>query len=277
MEETPKPRRRNVFASIGDALLVPDKAFTNDAIYTSRRVVIFAVIFVLAAVGVILTSQFHQNEVMWELSYQLSADRLENMLAGATEAELAEAKREIREQISGGDLQWLSHLSAVISTGIFSFLYVIEIWVILILAAPFFGADEEPLDGKKHKRSNYLAWYAAVPYGLTALSTGIILLFKDPASIGNVLTLQEYTRATDISFSLMSLIGTPDVHPLLRYLLVSLTNPIYLWGIVVIFLGSAVVLRIKEASKRFGLVAVVVGILALQTWLFEAIGTMFTG
>lgn len=285
MEETntpdqtpePKPRRKNTFAAIADALLVPEKAFADPATFTARRIILFLLIFVTAVTGVLLTNRFHQNQVMHDLSYQMAERQIERLMSSASEEEIAAAKEAARDQIDSGQTAWIGYITAGITTGLFAYLYVLEIWVILILAAPFFGADEEPLDGKKHKRSNYLAFFAAIPYGLNALATGIILSFKDPSTIGNVLTLEEYTRQTDLSFSLVSLFGTPDIHPLLRYLLVNLTNPIYLWGLVVLFLGGRAVFKIKENSKLVGLVGVVFVILALQTWLFEAIGKVFTG
>ena len=275
---TPKPM--NVFTAVAAAILTPEQAFHDSHIFSPRRIVVFALIVVAATCGALLTSRFHQNDTMRELSYQMSDRQIERFMTGMTEAELAEAKVRAREQISGSQGLWMRFVTSGITTGTSMFLYIIEIWVVILLASPFFGAVEDPIDGKKHKRSSYLAYYAAVPSGLNILATGIIFLLKDPASIDNVLTLEEYSRVTDLSFNLVSLFGTLDVHPLLKYLLDNLTNPLYLWGLAILYFGGRTVLRINGTSKMLMLVGVLVAVLALQSWLFviisEAIGSVMS-
>ena len=266
------PKRINSFSTILTAILTPEHAFSDPEIFSTRRIVVFGYILIAATVGMLLTTMFHQNDVMRELSIRVSDRQVERFMTGADEDELADAKAAASGRISGKRNIAAALLSSGFSAAVSTFLYVIEVWIILVLASPFFGAAEDPLDGKAHRRSSYLAYYVAVPYGLNVLVTGIIFLFKDPASIGNVLTLADYNRVTNVSFNLVSLFKMPDIHPMFRYLLDSLTNPFYLWGLVILFFGGKAVLRIKDSSRMIALVIVLVVVLALQNWLFDAIG-----
>jgi hypothetical protein len=164
---------------------------------------------------------------------------------------------------------------AIIAPGMW-LIILLEAWLLAIILMQFFGGEEQPLDEKKHRRSFYLAAYALIPQAIQEVLRGVILVFKDPTQIGNVLTLAEYAEATEISFSLLSLFDISGLPGIVEYILFNLTNPFFLWALAIGLFGGISVYRIKAGKMGMAL-GVMVLIFGLQAQLLRLIQGGFGG
>ena len=268
-------KKGNLFTETYKALITPDTAFSEGSVFTVPRIAVLALIIVAVTAGAILSLTFHQNETMRTLTIEESTRRIERMMASAPEEARQEAYRRANEQLNRQGLSFQIVFGVIFGAGIW-LIVLVEAWFLAIILLQFLGGEEQSLDEKKHRRSFYLASYALIPLALQELIKGVILVFKDPAEIGNVLTLAEYGEATEVSLSLLSLFDLSELPGIIEYLVYNLTNPFFLWALVVGLFGGVAIYRVKAGKMSIAL-AVIVVLFGLQAQLLNLIQGGFGG
>ena len=257
------------------ALIAPDRSFGRENLFTVSRFLLFGLIFALVFAGSVLTQKFMQNETMQTLSIAETTRRIEKMMANAPKERRDEAIQRAIQTQSSGRLSVMMVVRLVFGPAIW-LAFVLEVWFLGIILMQFFGGEEKPVGTKKHRRSLYLALYGVAPLAFQALIRGLVYFFKDPTAIGNVLTLDEYMEAAEVSFSLIALLGIGGLAGFAKYLAHNLTNPFCLWALAVAFFGGRSVFAVR--SRKIALAVFVIFVLVgLQGRLFTMITGMFGG
>jgi hypothetical protein len=260
----------NFITGLYRALVLPDKAFLEDALFASSRFPLFFLILVLAFSGAASTWRFHQNETMNVLSAADNARRIDSILANVPEEDRNEMVEQVTA-ISGGTAA--SIIGLIVSTALW-FVLFIEIWLLGILLMQFLGGEETPVGEKKHRKSQFLSLYCLIPLSFQELARGIVYYFKDASAIGSVLTLGEYDLATRVSFSVLALFGVSGAGGLMGFLLLNVTNPFFLWTVAVALFGGKGVFRVGAGKMTIAL-AVIFVFVGIQGQLLAGIQTFF--
>ena len=256
-------------------LITPDKSFIREELFTSSRLLLFLLIFVLVFAGSVLTQKFFQNETMRVLTMEEATRRVEKMMANAPKEQREAAILRAQESQSSSGMNVVTIVGVVLGGAVWP-VFVIEVWFLGILLMQFLGGEEKPVGEKKHRRSLYLALYALIPLALEALIKGVVFFFKDPADIRSVLTLADYMAETEVSFSLAAYLEITMLSGFLKYLAHNLTNPFCLWSLAVAIFGGRGVFAVPSIKAAFAVLVIFV-LVGLQGQLFKMITGVFGG
>ena len=257
------------------ALVSPDRTLADDRTFKTPRIVPFLLILALALAGTALALRFSSSPALRDLTTREVLARLDRMMASAPPEQREEARRQTL-----ASLQNQSPVVAFVSAGAFVIaqwlLSIVQIWLLFILVPQFMGGEEQPVETRRHRRTQYLALFACVPLALQELLRGVVLSVMDPSRLANVTTLAELQRAAEVNFSIpflagLTLIGTPEV---LRGVVFNLTNPFVLWAAYVLIWGGASVLRISRLKTAIA-GAVVFALFTVEGALLAQVGRLF--
>ncbi len=257
------------------ALVAPDKSFKREEQFFVSRFLLFLLIFVLVFTGSVLTQKFFANDTMRALTLEEAGRRIEKMMANAPKEQREEATRRVLESQGAGGIGVMMVAGLILSAAVWP-LFVLEVWFLGIILMQFLGGEEKPVGAKKHRRSLCLALYAVLPLALQAVGKGVVYYFKDPADIGSVLTLREYTDAAEVSFSLFALLDIGAVSGFIKYLAGNLTNPFCLWSFAVAVFGGKNVFAVRSGKMAIA-VSIIFVLIGLQSRLFAMITGVFGG
>ena len=257
------------------AIFAPERAFEETDTFLVPRVFLFFIIIIPVFAGGILSAQFHNNEVLKTLTIMSVDRRIDRIMGDAPEEDKERARARALGPRQSEHLPPLAILGLAAGSLVWIAL-IFELRLFGILLMQFFGGEEAQLDGKKHRRSLYLASYALIPVAFQEAVRGIILSFKDPQNIGNVLTIEKYREATGLSMSLLSLFELSAIPRFAEYIALSLTNPFYLWALAIALLGGHSVYKIKT-FKMAAALAIIIIFLSLQNQLIDTVQNIGIG
>jgi hypothetical protein len=255
-------------AAVPMALVRPDRAFRDPAIYRVPKLSIVIVLFLFSLVGQRLSWGYNENPYAKQLMLAELDARMSSLMASAPSEVRAQVRSELVGSVLGGQANLAIAIGILFNSAVF-LLLPLEVWLISIIVTQFFGGQEER---HGHKRPALtLCLVAFMPPAVGRLLAGIVLSLKSPDAVANALTMKEYNELSAVHFDFFSLLGIHGIPGILASLLRLLTDPLFLWALCVIILGGREVfrLRLKSAVAQS---AVLVLLLALQSTLLAAIG-----
>lgn len=268
-------RRLGFLPGLYRALIIPDRSFAQEDLFTVSRFFLFLQLCLFVFSGSMLTQRFHQNETMQTLSARETTRRIEKMMANVPREQREAAIRRALGTQNPGRFSLATALGLIAAAALWP-LFVLEIWFLEIILMQFLGGEEKPLGNRKHRRSQYLVLFAIVPIALQVLVRGVVYAVKDPSTVGSVLTMEEYTAAVEVSFSLVALLGLRGLPGLAKYLVHNLTNPFCLWTLAVATFGGKSVFAVR-IGRSLVMVSVVFVLIGLQNQLFAKISGFLGG
>jgi len=153
--------------------------------------------------------------------------------------------------------------------GVRFLLVLVEVWLVSLVAAQFFGGQEERGDGRRPSWTLFLV--AFVPLALRKLAAGVVMSLRNPDAAANALTLADYRTLSAARFDLLSLFPFGSAGGFAASAGRILTDPFFLWTLAILCLGGREVYRIR-IKGALGLCLVLVAALALQATFFAAVG-----
>jgi hypothetical protein len=258
----------SALASIPQALVRPDTAFSKSDVFRFPKPVIALFLFLLYVLGLRLAAGFDQNPHAKELAVAEVAARLGAMMANAP----PEAQKKVRDQalsqILGSQGGIMTAVSIVISGLLFVGL-ILELWLLCAIVTQFFGGQEERHGRERPSLTLFMT--AFLPLALRKLLQGIVLSFRNPEIASNALTLTEYRSMSAVRFDLFSFLPPLGLPSFVATLLKFATDPFVIWTFAVLAFGGREIYRISMKSA-VGQSAVLLLILCLQFTLFARIG-----
>ena len=180
-----------------------------------------------------------------------------------------EELRSARKSLTG-EVPRPGRVSTSVPGGLF-LLYLTELWALLVLYAQFAGGEELPVGERRHRRSLMLAAYTLAPLALRELASGLLVGLQDPSGVRNAVSAAGYRAATGISFSPLSLLELDPVPAFVRFILLFLTDPFFIWAGFVLCAGCREVFRLKGSRAAIP-VFVMAAAFALNETALESIG-----
>lgn len=266
-EKTPVPIR------LRDAVLPlvsPRKGFSGPGFPAVAPIFLFVSLFAVYTAGRRLEHEFYLSPQLTLLEIQDARTVIDRMMEGAPESVKAEALRGAVESLTGEGSAVSDAISTAVPGGLF-LLYLTELWALLVLYAQFAGGEELPVGERHHRRSLVLAAYALAPFAIRELASGLVIGLQDSSGVRNAVSAAGYRAATGISFSPLSLLELGPVPAFVRFVLLFLTDPFFIWAGVVLWAGCREVFRLQ--GKRAVIpVFVMAAAFALNEAALESIG-----
>jgi len=232
------------------------------------RLPLVLLLFVVYVCGERLVQGFYQNAHAKTLAVLDVANRMNGLLQTAPTQVQDRARGQALDAILGPRSGFMTAVGIAFS-GLGFLLVALETWLVSLVAAQFFGGQEERTDGR---RSSWLLFLVAfVPLALRKLAAGVVMSLRDPAAASNALTLTDYQALSTVRFDLVSLLPFGRAHTFLGFAGRLLSDPFVLWTFAILCLGGREVFRIRTRGA-LGLCAVLLVVLALQARLFSAVG-----
>lgn len=254
--------------SVWRALVRPDLGF-QDTVKPAAIPLLLLALFLTYCAGERLVAGYYQNPYMSSLAVLEVQSRIDAVMFGAPPEARERAKDQMLGSLLGASSRLFRSVSIVASSAVF-LLLVLEAWLIHAVLSQFFGAQEERL-ATGTRPSQLLFLVAFLPLSFRKLVEGLLMALKDPATAANALTLAEYRRLSRVSFSLLDRLTLNGLPAVPMYLLRSLTDPFFLWTLLILILGGREVYRVTlRSSAVMGLF--IVALIALQAALLQSIG-----
>ena len=257
---------RGVFAVPG-ALIRPDRAFAGRDVYQLSATILILALFLCHIVGGRLVQGYFQNAHAKTLAIAEADARMSGLLANAPPEVQTRARTQMLSSILGKGSSVITSFGIVVS-GVEFVALCAELWLVSLVAAQFFGGQEERHG--KPRASWILFLVAFIPLALRSLLTGVLMTLGN-ASAQNAITLEDYRRLSIPSLDLYSILHGGLPWPFAAALARFLTDPFFLWSFAILVAGGRSVFRIPLRGAIW-LVAVLVVVLSLQTALLARIG-----
>ena len=251
-------------------LVSPRKGFFGPGFPAVAPVILFVSLFAVYTAGRRLEHEFYLSPQHTLLELQDARAAIDRMMEGAPDSARTEALRSAAESLTGEGSAVLDAVSTSVPGGLF-LLYLTELWALLVLYAQFAGGEELPVGERRHRRSLMLAAYTLAPLALRELASGLLVGLQDPSGVRNAVSAAGYRAATGISFSPLSLLELDPVPAFVRFMLLFLTDPFFIWAGVVLWAGCREVFRLKGSRAAIP-VFVMAAAFALNETALESIG-----
>ena len=258
------------FVFLAQALFSPARAYTGVRDKGYYSVVLLILLFLLAVTGQRLTADYYRNPDAMILAAVEVDDRLGSFMISAPPEAREQARRQMLAAITGGENRIMSSLSIAFA-GVGFLLIVIEVWLVCSILSQFFGGQEKRSGPLTRRPSFSLIITAFTPLGLRKLIEGILMSFRDPEAAANALTYSEYREMSRINFDFFSIFAPLRLPYFFLYIIRHLTDPFFLWFLLLLVLGGSQVYKIPlKSSIILSLLLLIV--LSLQQTLFHTIG-----
>ena len=268
--------------TMGQALTAPEKTFKDQDYLKSSLFILFLTVYLLTLASALLSTAVMNRPEMQEFQLNLSMRQAEKTMIGASEADREVMREQIRMGMDSPVARVIQYVSVVITSGLF-LIVPHFFWGLQTVAARFFGGEETAMDvdkkkktvTRKHRRSLFLSFFAYIPLGIYSLLAGLVIFFRNPDAMTNVLTMEELMTKMDVDFSLFGLFAGFEVPVFLDTLLSNLTNPFYWWFFFISFFGLKEIWRLKKAGI-ITILALWMLFTALYAWGSYALAQAFT-
>jgi hypothetical protein len=259
-------------AAIPGALLRPDRTFAGQDVYRLPKVLILLILFLLDVTGERLVQGYYQNAHAKTLAILEVDSRMAGaFIANAPPDAQARMRAQMLDSILGRQSAIMTSVGIALSGGFF-LLVLVEMWLVSIVVAQFIGGQEERHGRDRPSWTLFLMSF--LPLALRKLLSGILMTLRNPDAAANALTLADYRALSQVRFDFFSLLPLGHVPVFLAALARFLTDPFFLWTLVIITFGGREVYRVPMKSA-LTLSAVLVVILSLQTALLARIGIVW--
>jgi hypothetical protein len=255
-------------ASLGEALVRPDRAFAGQGLYRIPKSLLFLLLFLLFVAGARLAAGYDQNAHAKQLALTEADSRMSGFMTNAPPEAQARAREQMVASILGNQSGLFTSISVVFS-GAFFLVVLLESWLVITIVTQFFGGQEERHGPERPSLSLMLV--AFVPLALRKVLEGAVLAFRSPDAASNALTLTDYRAVSAVRFDLFSLLAPQGVPGFLAVLARFLTDPFFLWALALVTLGGREVFRLPLRSA-LGQALILVVILTLQAALLGGVG-----
>lgn len=199
-----------------------------------------------------------------ELLLRREIDRLDALMLNAPPSQLEEARATVEAQVERSFTPSVQAVAVATEAVVWVILYY-ELWLLLILLAQFAGGEERELDGKRHRRSQYLVLLVLQPLAWAQLVSGLLLAATGSSMFEAAATYTEYQQAAQLPLSLAYVfrVNLFGMAPVWRFLLTHGTNPFAWWAVYVFVDGAGETLRLS-VGRSLAVAGIVLILLSLQ-------------
>lgn len=272
----------HTFKTMGQALTAPEKTFKDQDYLKSSLFLLLLTVYLLTLTSALLSTAVMNRPEMQEFQLALSVRQAEKNMIGASEADREALREQIRAGMNSPVGRIAQYVSVVITSGLF-LVVPLFFWGLQTVAARFFGGEETAVDvekrkktvTRKHRRSLFLSFFAYIPLGIYSLLAGLMIFFRDPDTMTNVLTMEELMTKMDVDFSLFGIFAGFEVPVFIDTILSNLTNPFYWWFFFISFFGMKEIWRLKKAGI-ITILALWIVFGALYAWGSYSLAQAFT-
>jgi hypothetical protein len=254
--------------ALSSALVRPDRTFAGRDIFRLSGTLLVMLLFLTYVVGERLVQGYYQNPHAKTLALQDVDARMGGLLQNAPTQVQARMRGQMLDSILGRQSGVMTAASIAFS-GVGFLLVLIEVWLVSLVVAQFFGGQEDRHAGFRPSWKLFLV--AFVPLALRKLAEGVVMSLRNPDAAANALTLADYRTLSAARFDLLSLLPFGNAQGFLASAGRMLTDPFFLWTLAILCLGGREVYRIR-LKGALGLCLVLVAALSLQSAFFAAVG-----
>jgi hypothetical protein len=256
------------YSALPAALIRPDRTFAAREIFTLPRLPLLLLLFFVYVTGERLVEGYYQNEHAKTLAVLDVDTRMSGLLQNAPTQVQSRMRGQMLDSILGRQSGVMT-AAGIAFSGVGFLLVLVEVWLVSLVAAQFFGGQEERHQGRRPSWTLFLV--AFLPLALRKLAAGVVMALRNPDAAANALTLSDYRALSAARFDLLSLLPFGDAHGFFASAGRMLTDPFFLWTLAILCLGGREVYRIRMKGA-LGLCLVLVAALSLQSAFFAAVG-----
>ena len=245
--------------AFASALVRPDRTFAGRDIFRLSGTLLVMLLFLTYVVGERLVQGYYQNPHAKTLALLDVDSRMGGLLQNAPTAVQTRMRGQMLDSILGRQSGVMT-AAGIVFSGVGFILVLLELWLVSLVVAQFFGGQEDRHAGYRPSWKLFLV--AFFPLALQKLAAGVVMSLRNPDAAANALTLADYR---------LSLLPFGNAHGFLASAGRMLTDPFFLWTLAILCLGGREVYRIR-LKGALGLCLVLVAALSLQSALFAAVG-----
>lgn len=226
-------------------LVRPDMSFASGKYLKSSLLFLMLMLYFLALLSTMGGRLIMERPELVSFSENIALRNVESKMHGCSEEQIEVAKQNTLKGMNSPIGKIAAYISVCITT-LFVFFGVLVFWLFQIIVLKFMGGEEDPTTVEKKKKTKiyknrkslYLSVIAAIPSAIYSVVGLLIVFFRDPKTMVNVLSMKELMDSFNVRISLSGIFLSDFNLPIFfRNLLDNLTGPFYWWFLIVAWFG----------------------------------------